>query len=434
MFIAVSLVAMNLRMTITGVGPLLDEIAADLSVSPATLGLLASVPMIAWAIVSPIAHTVSARIGLNAAVSWSLAVLSLATVWRSLPGSPINLWLGTALIGASIAIANVLLPAAIKRDFGQRVPLMMGLYSAMLGVAAAIGAAMVAPISAIQIAGESLGWRWALAATGSLAPIALIFWAITTRSTSPPNNTRKTLVGQNAATTAVSPTADGVGGVGGVAHPQRHTAAARGVKLGALVWRDPVAWFIATYMGMLSWNFYVFGIWFAPIEISRGTDPVTAGLSVSLFHTCAVAGSIIAPFVARERMGQIMPLIAPVFMAVGATGVVLSPDQLFLWLAFSGLGCGSGLFVVFHLIAARAATVNISSAVSGMVQSFGYLVTALGPVLFGFVHGLSGEWVAPLAVVLFATVCQFGAGVALWRHRMALPHIAESAALSHAER
>lgn len=412
MFIAVSLVAMNLRMTITGVGPLLDEIAADLAVSPATLGLLASVPMIAWAIVSPVAHNFAGRVGLNAAVTWSLVLLIIATVWRSLPGSPINLWLGTALIGAAIAIANVLLPAAIKRDFGKRVPLMMGLYSAMLGVAAALGAAMVAPISGVQVAGDSLGWRWALAATGIVAPFALAFWTFTTRSTSTTAKPRTALPGSDGGAPSEG------------AHPRQQANTPAGLHLSTLVWRDPVAWFIAIYMGMLSWNFYAFGTWFAPIEISRGADPIAAGLSVSFFHTSAVVGSIIAPFVARERMGQIVPVIAPVFMAIGAAGVVLSPDLLFVWLAFSGLGCGSGLFVVFNFIAARAATVNISSAVSGMVQSFGYFVTALGPVLFGFVHGLSGEWVAPLAVVMFAAVCQFLAGVALWRHRMALPNIA----------
>jgi CP family cyanate transporter-like MFS transporter len=101
LFVAVCLVAINMRMTITGVGPLLEDIAADQGVSPASLGLLASIPLLAWAVVSPLAQGLAARIGLNPAVGWSLVVLTIGTVWRSLPGSLSNLWLGTALVGAA---------------------------------------------------------------------------------------------------------------------------------------------------------------------------------------------------------------------------------------------------------------------------------------------------------------------------------------------
>jgi cyanate permease len=44
----------------------------------------------------------------------------------------VNLWAGTALIGASPAIANVLLPAVIKRDFSDRLPVVTALFTAFL--------------------------------------------------------------------------------------------------------------------------------------------------------------------------------------------------------------------------------------------------------------------------------------------------------------
>lgn len=400
-FIAVALVAMNLRMTITGVGPVLDQIAEDQGVSPAALGLLASVPMIAWAIVSPIAHTLAERFGLNTTVSWSLVLLMIATLWRSLPGASFNLWAGTALLGAAIAIGNVLIPAVIKRDFGRRVPVMMGMYSALLGIAAAIGAAMVVPISLIESpSGNPLGWRWALFATGLLAPVALLIWWLAARKTT------------SQATSQPDPTSS---------KPVQKPG-----KLGALVWRDATAWFIAVYMGTLSWNFYVFGTWYAPIDISRGVDPVLAGIHVSEFHTFAVVGSVIAPFAARGVMHKVVPLLSPLLMAVGAAGFILAPDLMLLWLMLSGFGCGSGLYAALTFIAERSATVSVSSAVSGMVQSFGYLVTAVGPVLFGLVYGWSGEWISPLGVVLFAAFAQLIAGLALWRKRMALAHLSHA--------
>ena len=83
------------------------------------LGMLASLPLLAWALVSPLAQGLASRIGLDAAVSWALVALLGATIWRSLPGSPINLWLGTAWSGAKmlsvVGLAGGLVTAAAAR-------------------------------------------------------------------------------------------------------------------------------------------------------------------------------------------------------------------------------------------------------------------------------------------------------------------------------
>lgn len=402
MVVAVGLVAINLRMTITGVGPLLDEIAADRGVTPATLGFLASLPLLAWAMVSPLAHGFAARVGLNAAISWSLLALIAATVWRSLPGSSLNLWFGTALLGATLAIGNVLLPAVIKRDFSSRVPQMMGMYSALLGISAGIGAAMVAPISHVPTStGETLGWRWALAATAVFAPLALAVWLVAAARAKVRQRKIDQALPKSNSSDPVVPT-----GLG---------------RLSVQVWRDPVAWTIAFYMGMLSSNFFVFGTWLSPIDISRGTDTVIAGFNVSVFHLFSVVGSIIAPFFIRGTLRRVMPILSPATIALGGVGVVFVPGGLHLWYALAGLACGAGLVTALSFIAERSGNVRTASAVSGMVQSFGYLIGALGPVLFGWFFELSGGWVLPLSVITGAAALQLLAGLVLWSDRMALP-------------
>jgi CP family cyanate transporter-like MFS transporter len=55
-----------------------------------------------------------------------------------------------------------------------------------------------------------------------------------------------------------------------------------------------------------------------------------------------------------------------------------------------------------------------------MSQSFGYLMAGAGPVLFGWFHGLSGDWALPLLVLFVGAAVQFIAGVALLRGRLAL--------------
>ncbi len=401
LFVTVCLVALNMRMTITGVGPLLDEIAASQGTTPAALGLLASIPLISWGLVSPLAHGLATRIGTDAAVAWSLLVLAAGTVWRSLPGPSLNLWLGTCLIGAALAVANVLLPVTIRRDFGSRIPLVMGVYSALLGGAAAISAGLVVPISHLAPAGgEPLGWRIALLASGLVVPIALVAWGLTHR--------RGIFAGRGASGAA------GGSADGGSADDSAVGSAASDDRVGRRIWRDPLAWWIAIYMGMQSWNFYVFATWLAPIELSRSVPPVVAGLDVMLFHVCGVLGSLAAPFLARTRLRAILPIVPPVLCVIGSVGIVLLPGVLpALWLALAGFSCGSALSISLTLMAQRAASHAASSALSGMAQSVGYLLAGLGPILFGLAHELTGGWLLPLAVVLLASVTGLTAGVAV---------------------
>ncbi|HEU4757589.1 MAG TPA: MFS transporter, partial [Agromyces sp.] len=174
--VAVLLIAANLRASIAGVGPLLAQIADDLGTTEAALGLLASIPLIAFAVVSPVAHAVSTRLGMSQTVLWSLLALTVGTVWRSLPGSTVNLWLGTILIGASLAIANVLLPSVIKRDFSDRIAGMTALFTAFLAGTGALASGVVVPISHIEVGGSQIGWRWALVWSGSLVTLAIAAW------------------------------------------------------------------------------------------------------------------------------------------------------------------------------------------------------------------------------------------------------------------
>ena len=182
LLVAVLLIAANLRATITGVGPLLTQIADDLGTSEAALGALAAVPLIAFAVVSPFAHGLSARFGMPRVVLWSLVLMAVGTVWRSLPGSAVNLWLGTALIGASIAIANVLMPAVIKRDFSERITVVTAAFTALLAGMGAVASGVVVPISHMQTSAGDLGWQGALLWTGALLPFAIVAWLLSIRS------------------------------------------------------------------------------------------------------------------------------------------------------------------------------------------------------------------------------------------------------------
>lgn len=401
---AVCLVALNLRMTITGVGPLLDEIAETEGGSPAVLGLLASIPLFSWAAFSPLAQSFAAKVGIDRAVSWALLALTLANVWRVIPGSPINIWAGTVLLGASLAVGNVLLPATIKRDFGPRVPLMMGIYSALLSGAAAIGAGIVAPISHFTPAsGEPLGWRIALLATGLLAFPALILWVFASRVRTKSERARADV---------------GAGADPGSADAAAARSAAPESKLGLRVWTDRVAWTIAIYMGCQSATFYTWATWLVSVDMSRGTTAIAAGAHIMVYHMSGMIGSFVTPFIWRGKMRKIYPPLLPFIMALCALGFIGAPSVFVPLLAVSGFMTGSSLSVALTMVVQRSGTANVAAATSGMSQSLGYLIAGIAPVLFGWLYQVGGNWWLPLVVVLVATLTQTAAGVSLMRERM----------------
>jgi CP family cyanate transporter-like MFS transporter len=81
------------------------------------------------------------------------------------------LYAGSLLAGAAIAVANVLMPAYVKRE-AARPGLVMGLYSASLDAGAAVGAAATVPFAA------AVGWDWrgGLAGWLVLTLAALALW------------------------------------------------------------------------------------------------------------------------------------------------------------------------------------------------------------------------------------------------------------------
>ena len=386
LFVAVCVIAANMRATITGIGPLLDQIGDDLGIGSAALGLLAAVPLIAWAIVSPLAHDLSQRFGHSRVVLWSLLLLTAGTIWRSAAGPALNLWLGTVLIGVALAIANVLMPAVIKRDFGARVPAVMAVYTALLGGIGAIASGVVVPISHIEADGGELGWRPALLATGILLPFAIALWAWTMR--------------------------------GARADAARPRGAARRPPTG--IWRDGLAWQVAAYMGLQAASFYMLVTWLAPISTSIGRSEVVAGVDVMFFQITGVIGSLLVPVVLRGGLRRWVPALLPSLAIIAALGLILAPAGVFAWACLAGLSAGASLGMSLTLMAERARDHHTAVALSGMAQSVGYVIAALGPIAFGALHTLSGDWTAPLLLLVLVLLGQGVIGALVGRDRFVL--------------
>ena len=170
-------IASTLRVTFTGAAPLLDAIRADYGLSTAQTGMLTTLPLLAFGLVSPLAAGVGRRLGIERSLLVALVLICLGIGLRSLPSTAL-LFGGTAIIGCGIALGNVLLPGLIKRDFSQHVARMTGAYSITMGGAAALGSAMVVPLA---LAG--FGWHGALLMLMVFPLLALLVWLPQTRKT-----------------------------------------------------------------------------------------------------------------------------------------------------------------------------------------------------------------------------------------------------------
>lgn len=358
-FVGVLLVAVNLRVSFVSVGPVLANISSDLELSSAAAGFLTGLPLIAFAVFSPVAPGFARRLGLDRALWVSLLILSSGIVLRSVP-VPGSIWAGTALIGLAIAFLNVLVPSLVKRDFPLRVSQVTGGYTAVQAAVAAIGAAVVVPVAQTSAA----GWRLALGIWVGLALIAmavLLPWL------------RRHQAGRARATTPVVPYRS--------------------------PWTSTLGWQVTFFMGLQSVAFYVLMAWLPTIEQSRGVPATTAGIHLSLFLLISVFASLATGGILHRGPDQRLVSFASsslTFMTF--LGLALAPDLILLWVLLGAVGCGSLIVIALSLFSLRTVNYPQAASLSGMAQSVGYGLAAVGPVAFGALRDVSGGWTLPLLV------------------------------------
>lgn len=143
---AVVLYALNLRGPIVAVAPIVQEVASGLGISVAAAGVFSSIPVVLFATATPFAAFLMRRASLETTVLLSLAVVALGTVVRSL-GDFAWAVTGTVVIGAAIAVGNVVVPVIVRRDFRGREGVVNGIYTASLNAGSVLTTALTAPLA-----------------------------------------------------------------------------------------------------------------------------------------------------------------------------------------------------------------------------------------------------------------------------------------------
>ncbi|EJL0831433.1 CynX/NimT family MFS transporter [Salmonella enterica] len=352
------MIATTLRVTFTGAAPLLETIRSDYGLSTAQTGLLTTLPLLAFALVSPLAAGIARRFEMERSLFAAMLLICAGIALRSLPSAAL-LFAGTAIIGCGIALGNVLLPGLIKRDFSQHVARLTGAYSLTMGAAAALGSALVVPLAL-----HGFGWRGALLMLMLFPLLAFLIWLPQWRTTRTANLSSSRALHE------------------------------RGI------WRSPLAWQVTLFLGLNSLIYYVIIGWLPTILISHGYSEAQAGSLHGLLQLATAAPGLAIPLILpRFNDQRWIAALVSLLCALGAAGLWFVPGQAVIWTLLFGFGSGATMILGLTFIGLRASSAHQAAALSGMAQSVGYLLAACGPPVMGKLHDASGSWYLPLSGV-----------------------------------
>jgi len=368
------LVAATLRSPFVAVAPVAGDIGLDLGVGEGVVGLLTSIPVFCFAVCTPLAVALVRRGGVDLAVTVTLVGAIAGIVVRS-SGGLIAVLVGTAILGAFLTVGNVVVPILISREYGRHAHAMTGVYTSALNVGTMTVTLTTAPLAV------SWGWRGAIAIWAVFAVAGLAVWL--------------PLRGMRGAVVPLP----------GPARPAASAAAAR----------DGATWMLAAAFCGQAFAFYAATAWLPSILTDGGMTEAAAGAVASIFQVAGIAGALALPVLTVRTSLRLATALTGLAWLTVPLGFLLAPGAWALWCAIGGLAQGAGITLVFIMITAFRDDPHTTAGRSGLVQGVGYSVAAVGPLLLGWLHEVSGAWVWPLLAVLSATVLFLVPGVIVAR-------------------
>lgn len=371
-------VAFNLRPSITSVGPLMGIIRDDIGLSNWSVGVLTSLPLVAFAIISPIAPKLGQRFTYERTMLLGLILLVFGIGMRSI-SLLVFLLIGTLFVGMGIAICNVLLPGVLKEKYPAKVALMTAVYSTAMGIFAATASGLSIPLAT----GMNLGWQLALLIWAIPAILGAVIWFYLAKKTPKDDNAEVTYV---------------------------RVAENR-------MYKSPLAWQVAGYMGFQSFLFYVTISWLPEILHDYGVTMATAGWMLSFSQFIGLPASFLVPMIAGRVKSQRPIVIAMGICSItGFSGLLLGSSYAVMVISTILIGSAmSGSFALgLTFLGLRARNAKQAGELSGMAQSLGYVLAAIGPMLIGYIYDITQVWTVPLitliGIAIMVVVFGMGAG------------------------
>ena len=360
------MIGIALRAPFTVLPIVLTDIAEGLQVPVSSLGLLTSLPLIMFALCSVFAPRLAQKMSLEKLFALVLVVLTLGSLIRvfNLP----LLYTGTIILGAAIAVLNVLLPSLIQANQPHRVGLLTTLYITSMGLSITILSALAVPI--VQMS----SWQGLIWISTLICFVILLVWL--------PN----------------------------VKYSHRLAAKQQGKQEQEDLLKNPRVWALILFGGLQSLLFYTSMTWLPTLGQQAGLSTDTTGLLAAVFSLISLPFSMTIPsLTARLKARQRLVMISLVSAAglIGITMLLIRTDSFAYWLILNlliGMSVSAlfpYLMVTFSL---KTSTPAQTAQLSGLAQTGGYILAAFGPSLFGYSFDLFHSWTPVILILLGLTV------------------------------
>ncbi|MCC4818629.1 transporter [Vibrio lentus] len=371
--------SLNLRGPFTSLAPVLSQVMEGLNLNSSAAGFLTALPLLTFALFSPLVTKISQRIGLEPSLLLALVLITTGITLRSFGIIP-TLYIGTVMIGMGIAIGNVLLPVVVKISFPTRIATVTSLYIFTMGIGSTLGSSLMVPFSDLTLF-TLTGWQLALLMNLVFPILALMIWLpkIRKRSSSATNKKQED----------------------------------KPLPMKKMIKSD-VAWQVTLALGLNSFTFYSLAGWLPQILNDLGYSEIDAGYIYGFLQfSTMVPGLLLLPFLGKNDNQQWLITLCTSSVFIGLIGLLYLPEFAIFWVGLFGLANCSTFIIALSFVGLRTSNSSQAASLSGMAQGIGYALAATGPTLVGKLHALTDSWSVPiLLIAAVAFACTIFAALA----------------------
>ena len=361
---------MVLRTPITSVGAIIGPLKKLLEINNTVAGLITTIPLIAFAIFSPLVAKISNKIGLEKTIFLATIVASIGLLLRFYINTSI-FFVTTFIIGVGITVGNVLLPGLTKKYFPENLGVMTGFYAVVMNISASIAAGISYPILNTNIGGEKFSTGLAVNIWLIISLINIIIYSVIIK-----NNKVEKIDNKK------------IGSKGYL----------KSLKM----------WSVMLSMGLQSALFYCSVSWFAEIMISKGFTPSEAGLLLSISQFAQFPSTFLIPVLAEKIKNK---LIIPIFITMGYIVSLIGMihihgnfSLMIIYIVLFALAGGGSFSYVMYLFSAKSKNEEEAADVSGLAQAGGYWLAAIFPPLLGYIRDILNWDVAIYILIATASL------------------------------
>ena len=359
------LIGVSLRTPFTVLPIILGDISQGLGVEVSSLGVLTSLPLLMFTLFSLFSTRLAQKIGLEHLFTYSLFFLTIGSLIR-LINLPL-LYLGTLMVGASIAVINVLLPSLIQANQPKKIGFLTTLYVTSMGIATALASYLAVPIT------QASSWKGLIILLTLLCLATFLVWL--------PN------------------------------HRYNHRLAPQTKqKSKTKVMHNKQVWAVIVFAGFQSLLFYTAMTWLPTMAIHAGLSSHEAGLLTSIFSLISIPFSMTIPSLTTSlstRNRQLMLTLVSLAGVVGISMLFFPFNNFIYWLAIHLLiGTATSALFPYLMVnfSLKTSAPEKTAQLSGLSQTGGYILAAFGPTLFGYSFDFFHSWVPAVAALLLVDI------------------------------